>query len=138
MASVLGAWKLDRSENFDDYLKELGVNAIVRLLAVKSSPVVRISMDGDVMDVTTDAGFFTKTTKILFDGKEFIDDNNGVKYKCTAVKDGDKVVVQAHPLEDKYRPQVVTREVVNQELIMTININNGELICKRIFKRLPE
>ena len=70
MAACTGKYKLTHSENFEDFMKALGVGLVTRKLGNKSSPVVTI---------TEDAGEFTmkqeslvKTSEIKFRiGQEF-------------------------------------------------------------------
>ena len=45
--ALVGTWKLDTSENFDELLKELGVGFMLRKVAGTSKPNVEISKDGD-------------------------------------------------------------------------------------------
>ena len=70
MAACTGKYKLTHSENFEEFMKALGVGLVTRKLGNKSSPVVTI---------TEDAGEFTmkqeslvKTSEIKFRiGQEF-------------------------------------------------------------------
>ena len=70
MASCTGKFKLTQSENFEEFMKVLGVGLVTRKLGNKSSPTVTI---------TEDAGEFTfkqeslvKTSEIKFKiGQEF-------------------------------------------------------------------
>uniref|UniRef100_A0A8C9P866 Cytosolic fatty-acid binding proteins domain-containing protein n=1 Tax=Spermophilus dauricus TaxID=99837 RepID=A0A8C9P866_SPEDA len=84
MEPFLGTWKLVSSENFEDYMKELGVNAAARNAAVLVKPNVIISMDGDKVKMRTESSF--KNTEISFKlGEEFDEttaDDRNVK-ECT-------------------------------------------------------
>ena len=70
MAACTGKYKLTHSENFEEFMKALGVGLVTRKLGNKSSPVVT---------VTEEAGEFTmkqeslvKTSEIKFRiGQEF-------------------------------------------------------------------
>ncbi|XP_054857602.1 fatty acid-binding protein, adipocyte-like [Eublepharis macularius] len=67
----LGTWKLVSSENFDDYLKELGVGFATRkkVAGVAKSNVI-ISCNGDIITIRTESTF--KNTEISFKlGEEF-------------------------------------------------------------------
>ncbi len=46
MSEFLGSWKFVSCNNFDSYLKELGVNVMLRKLAMLANPVVTFSKDG--------------------------------------------------------------------------------------------
>uniref|UniRef100_A0A8C3XHA2 Peripheral myelin protein 2 n=1 Tax=Cyanoderma ruficeps TaxID=181631 RepID=A0A8C3XHA2_9PASS len=66
----VGTWKLISSENFDDYMKELGVGLATRKLGGLARPDVIISMKGDTVTIRTESTF--KNTTISFKlGQQF-------------------------------------------------------------------
>ncbi|XP_017930237.1 myelin P2 protein [Manacus vitellinus] len=66
----VGTWKLVSSENFDDYMKELGVGLATRKLGGLARPDVIISMKGDIITIRTESTF--KNTTISFKlGQQF-------------------------------------------------------------------
>ncbi|TKC43537.1 hypothetical protein EI555_011038, partial [Monodon monoceros] len=66
----LGTWKLVSSENFDDYMKALGVGLATRKLGDLAKPRVIISKKGDIITIRTESTF--KDTEISFKlGQEF-------------------------------------------------------------------
>ncbi|TWW54172.1 Fatty acid-binding protein, brain [Takifugu flavidus] len=63
-------WKLVESENFDDYMKALGVGFATRQVGNVTKPTVIISLEGDKVVVRTQSTF--KNTEISFKlGEEF-------------------------------------------------------------------
>lgn len=46
MSEFCGSWRLVKNENFDGYLKELGINVVLRKLAAITVPTLVISADG--------------------------------------------------------------------------------------------
>ncbi|KAL2308259.1 hypothetical protein Nmel_001270 [Mimus melanotis] len=91
----VGTWKLISSENFDDYMKELGVGLATRKLGGLSRPDVIISMKGDIVTIRTESTF--KNTTISFKlGQQFDEttaDDRKVKSVVTLEK-GSLVQVQ--------------------------------------------
>lgn len=66
----MGTWKLISSENFEDYMRELGVGFATRKMAGVAKPNVIISTNGDVITIRTESTF--KNTEISFKlGQEF-------------------------------------------------------------------
>nr|XP_009503098.1 PREDICTED: fatty acid-binding protein, adipocyte-like isoform X1 [Phalacrocorax carbo] len=66
----VGTWKILSSENFEDYMKELGVGFATRKMAGVAKPSVTISINGDVITIKTESTF--KNTEISFKlGEEF-------------------------------------------------------------------
>uniref|UniRef100_A0A452RDV9 Cellular retinoic acid binding protein 2 n=1 Tax=Ursus americanus TaxID=9643 RepID=A0A452RDV9_URSAM len=72
MPNFSGNWKIIRSENFEDLLKVLGVNVMLRKIAVAaaSKPAVEIKQEGDTFYIKTSTT--VRTTEIHFKiGEEF-------------------------------------------------------------------
>uniref|UniRef100_A0A8D0GPC7 Fatty acid binding protein 4 n=1 Tax=Sphenodon punctatus TaxID=8508 RepID=A0A8D0GPC7_SPHPU len=66
----LGTWKLVSSENFEDYMKELGVGFATRKVAGVAKPNVIIGTNGDLITIRTESTF--KNTELSFRlGEEF-------------------------------------------------------------------
>ncbi|KAK1895615.1 Cellular retinoic acid-binding protein 2 [Dissostichus eleginoides] len=67
-----GTWEMKTSENFEELLKKLGVNMMLRMIAVKaaSKPLVEITQDGETLSIKTSTT--VRTTHITFTvGQEF-------------------------------------------------------------------
>ncbi|ESO97928.1 hypothetical protein LOTGIDRAFT_228443 [Lottia gigantea] len=132
-----GKWKLDRSENFDEFLKEMGVNFLVRKMAGSSKPEQEIRVDDDTIVVSTKAGFWNKESRMKLN-EEFEEDRDGVKMKCFGKYENGVIIIDNTPIDKPdFKPQKVTREIIDNELVMIMNVGDGYLICKRYFKRLP-
>ncbi|XP_036193300.1 fatty acid-binding protein 9-like isoform X2 [Myotis myotis] len=66
----LGTWKLESSENFEEYLEQLGVPGTIRHLAALEKPRICISAHGDKVSLRTETSF--KNFEISFKlGEEF-------------------------------------------------------------------
>ncbi|XP_064460511.1 fatty acid-binding protein-like [Ornithodoros turicata] len=120
MASLVGKWKLHESENFDEFLKALGVGMTWRKLASTSKPVVEIKNEGDQWSLKTST--FLKTSEIKFKlGEEFEENRiDGVTVKTVINLDGDKLVQKQ--FGDK--EVSIVREVDNGELKVTCTLDN--------------
>ncbi|XP_038622466.1 myelin P2 protein-like isoform X1 [Tachyglossus aculeatus] len=84
----VGTWRLSSSENFEDYMKALGVGLATRKLGNLARPSVTISMKGDTVTLRTDSTL--KSTEISFKlGQEFDEttaDNRKTKSVVTLEK----------------------------------------------------
>ncbi|XP_064612753.1 sodium/calcium exchanger regulatory protein 1-like [Liolophura sinensis] len=131
-----GKWKLDRSENFEGFMKEMGMNVLVRKMAGSSKPEQDIKLDGDYLCVTTITGFWNSEQKIKLNSDyEHVQDK--VHMKCSCKWEDGKLVVNQAPTDPaaKIKPQTIYREVTDDdEMLTTIHI--GDVVCKRWFKRL--
>ncbi|NXU93600.1 RABP2 protein, partial [Xiphorhynchus elegans] len=72
MPNFSGNWKMKSSENFEELLKALGVNMMLRKIAVAAAakPAVEIRQDGESFYIRTSTP--VRTTEIRFKvGEEF-------------------------------------------------------------------
>lgn len=68
----IGKWNLVQSENFDGYLKHIGVGMVLRTLAKTLKPVLDIRVENGHWKITSTSTFKTQT--IEFDLDKEIDD----------------------------------------------------------------
>ena len=64
MVQFVGKYQYESGENFDEFLRELGVGFILRNLAKTSKPTIEITLDGDVYTIKTITTL--KTSEIKF------------------------------------------------------------------------
>ncbi|XP_017863145.1 PREDICTED: fatty acid-binding protein, muscle [Drosophila arizonae] len=129
MASFIGKkYKLDKSENFDEYMKELGVGMVLRKMGNTVSPTVEVTVDGDTYTLTTTSTF--KTSAISFKlGEEFDEETlDGRKVKSVITLDGNKLTQE----QKGDKPSTIVREFNDNELITTLTIGNVKSV--RIYK----
>ncbi|CAG9804027.1 unnamed protein product [Chironomus riparius] len=122
-------YKLERSENFDDFLKELGVNYLIRKMAGSTTSTVELVKEGD-----NDYSFNTTSTfrsqSIKFQpGVEFTEKRmDGQEIPCVITFDENKMI------QEQKGDKIVTliREFTDEELFLTCKVGNVE--AKRWFK----
>ncbi|XP_054746566.1 probable fatty acid-binding protein [Anastrepha obliqua] len=118
-------YKLEKSENFDEYMKELGVDMVLRNSV---SPTVELKKDGDNYSFTTTSTF--KTTTVNFKlGEEFDEETlDGHKVKSVFTLDGTKLVQE----QKGDKPSTIIREFTNSELVTTLTLNDVKSV--RVYK----
>ncbi|XP_034486019.1 probable fatty acid-binding protein [Drosophila innubila] len=128
MAFIGKKYKLDKSENFDEYMKELGVGMVLRKMGNTVSPTVEITKDGETYTMTTTSTF--KTSAISFKlGEEFDEETlDGRKVKSVITLDGNKLVQE----QKGDKPSTIVREFNDNELTTTLTI--GSVKSVRIYK----
>jgi len=130
MTDFTGKYKLTSSENFDEFLKELGVNFVMRNLAKTSTPTVEITKDGDQYSLKTITAI--KTSEIKFElGKEFEEDRmDGKKVKTVVNAEGNKLIqTQFGDKEVK-----IVREFDDKELKVVCTV--GSVVSTRVYTKL--
>jgi len=131
-----GKWKLDRSENFDEYLKALGVGMVKRKVVSGMTPTVEIQQSGTHYVIINTTSF--STDKSEFDiGTEFEAEIKGVTdgtmKNVPSIKDGKLVISSTPGTAKSTNPTTTEREIINGELVQTLTC--GGAVAKRIFKK---
>eukprot|EP00095_Tigriopus_kingsejongensis_P009452 maker-scaffold197_size267318-snap-gene-0.12 protein:Tk09452 transcript:maker-scaffold197_size267318-snap-gene-0.12-mRNA-1 annotation:"myelin p2 protein" len=137
MAEVfLGSWKYVSAENFDEYLKEIGVNAILRKLAVLASPTVIFSNNkpGQSGPELLSAEWIMRTETIVKSAQASFKLNESFREttiddrKVTSTfKFAEQKLIQEQ-IDIKDRVTIITRELEDNNLVMKVTIAvNGVL-----------
>ncbi|XP_074841818.1 myelin P2 protein-like [Carettochelys insculpta] len=126
----LGTWKLISSENFDGYMKELGVGFTTRKLGSLAKPSVIISINGDILTIKTESTF--KNTQISFKlGEEFEETTADDRKTKSTVTLENGSLIQVQKWEDKQT--TIKRELVDGKMVVKCTMNN--VTCTRIYER---
>uniref|UniRef100_A0A8C3WGU8 Fatty acid binding protein 9 n=1 Tax=Catagonus wagneri TaxID=51154 RepID=A0A8C3WGU8_9CETA len=127
----LGTWKLVSSENFEEYLKQLGVSATLRNLAGLAKPRISISAYGDNVSIKTESSF--KNTEITFKlGEEFDEttaDNRKVKSIIT-LGGGSMIHVQKWLGKET----TIKRQIVDGKMVVEYTMNN--IVSTRVYEKV--
>ncbi|XP_022165561.1 fatty acid-binding protein, muscle-like [Myzus persicae] len=124
-------YKLDTSENFDEYMKALGVGLVKRTLGNTATPVVELIKKENGKLVLTSISTM-KNSFIEFNlDEEFIEETiDNRKVNSIIRQDGNKLVhIQK---SDKHSDTTIVREFNPDELKMTLTIDG--ITCTRIYK----
>ncbi|XP_070777131.1 fatty acid binding protein 7, brain, a [Enoplosus armatus] len=118
-------WKLVDSQNFDDYMKALGVGFATRQVGNVTKPTVVISQDGDKVVVKTLSTF--KNTEISSKlGEEFDETTADDRHvKSVFTMEGDKLV-QVQKWDGKETKFV--REIKDGKLVATLTFEGVQAV----------
>ncbi|XP_061183537.1 fatty acid-binding protein, heart-like [Saccostrea echinata] len=131
--TIAGVWILDRNENLDEYLKEIGVNFVLRKLAAAANSTMTITVEDEQVRIHT-KGPKDSDHNFSLDTEVESSDPQDNPMKATVTWEDGKLITEAKPTEgSKGKATRVERELVNGELIMTVYVNN--VVCRRIFKK---
>ncbi|XP_027732991.1 fatty acid-binding protein, adipocyte isoform X2 [Vombatus ursinus] len=129
--AFVGTWKLISSENFDEYMKEVGVGFATRKVAGMAKPSMIISVQGDVITIKSESTF--KNTEISFKlGQEFDEvtaDDRKVKSLIT-LNDGALVQVQKW----NGKSTTITRKLVDGKIVVECTMK--DVISTRLYEKV--
>ena len=133
MSVFIGKWKLDRSENFEEYLKQMGVNLPMRKAASMMTPTCEIDSHGEEFTIKMNVPVITLHVQRFMMGKPFDDMlPDGTKQGTLVIQEGNTLIFRE--VEKSDPPHLITREVRGDEMVMTCV--KGDTNCRRIFKRI--
>ncbi|CAL1584593.1 unnamed protein product [Knipowitschia caucasica] len=128
--AFVGTWNLKSSENFDEYMKALGVGFATRKIGGMTKPTTIISIDGDLVTVKTQSS--VKNTELSFKlGEEFDETTaDDRKVKSLVSIDGGKMV---HVQKWDGKETSLVREVNGNALTLTLTL--GDVISTRLYEK---
>ncbi|XP_063773330.1 fatty acid-binding protein, brain [Pseudophryne corroboree] len=123
-------WKLIDSQNFDEYMKSLGVGFATRQVGNVTKPTVIISQEGDKVVIKTQSTF--KNTEISFKLGEEFDENTADDRNCksTVTLEGDKLV---HVQKWDGKETKFVREIKDDKQVMTLTF--GDIVAVRQYEK---
>ncbi|KAM9352821.1 cellular retinoic acid-binding protein 2a [Symphorus nematophorus] len=132
-----GTWEMKSSVNFDELLKKLGVNVMLRMVAGKAAakPLVEITQDGETLSIKTSTS--VRTTHITFTvGQEFNEATVDGR-ACTSFPrwETDNKISCEQTLQKGEGPKTSwSRELTNDgKLILTMKAD--DVVCTRVYER---
>lgn len=109
-------YKLIKSENFDEYMKALGVGLVLRKLGNSTSPVVELTQKDDTYTLTTTSTFKSNVLKFKLE-KEFDEVTlDGRKVKSIITLHDNKLIQE----QKGDMPTTIIREFTENQLITTL------------------
>jgi len=132
--TMIGKWKMDSSENFDEYLKALDVNVMLRKMASTATPTMEVSEEAGTFQLKTATTF--KTTTITFKLNEPFDEEtaDGRKVKSTMTWEAGTLVHDQKGDPEKGQKDTVIRRTFDGDT-MSLKCTVGDIIATRIYKR---
>ena len=122
LAQFMGLWRLSSSENYEAYIKEIGVSFLVRNVVTRLEPTIEFRTDGDDEDTDDELEYIMtirttlKAKRIKFRlGRQFDERRaDRVKYKSVIIeKDGQMIESQSH----EGKGATIVREIVDGKLV---------------------
>uniref|UniRef100_H3AJ31 Fatty acid binding protein 4b n=2 Tax=Latimeria chalumnae TaxID=7897 RepID=H3AJ31_LATCH len=126
----VGTWKLETSDNFDDYMKALGVGFATRTLGSVTKPSVVVSVDGDRITIKTEST--VKTTSVTFKlGEEFDETTADDRKTKTVFNLENGKLIQVQKWDGK--ETIIGRELKDGKMITVCTM--GDVVCTRTYMK---
>ncbi|XP_040117939.1 fatty acid-binding protein, adipocyte [Oryx dammah] len=128
--AFVGTWKLVSSENFDDYMKEVGVGFATRKVAGMAKPTLIISINGDVVNIKSESTF--KNTEISFKlGQEFDEVTPDDRKVKSIINLDEGALVQVQNWDGK--STTIKRKLVDDKLVLECVMNG--VTATRVYEK---
>merc|ERR1712105_108793 len=137
MDAFKGKYERTSAENYEELLKILDVNFLLRKAATVSTPEMEVSEEGGVWTIKTSASL--KTMELKFKLGEAFDETtpDGREVSAIVNLEGGKIVtVQKAKKEGQKSTKSVREMNGSDELIYTMTIDGHDMVCVQKFKRI--
>merc|ERR1711909_126532 len=137
MDAFKGKYERTSADKYEELLKELDVNFLLRKAATVSTPVMEVTEDGGVWTIKTSTTL--KTMELKFKLGEPFDETTPDGREVTAVcsLEGGKIVSVQKAKKEGQKSTKSTREMNGaDELIYTMTIDGSDIVCVQKFKRI--
>ena len=131
---LIGKWKCVSTENFDEFMKKLGVGFMARKVGASLKPNLTIEFDKNENKwlIRSETSVKTTTHSFLMNVEFEEEMVNGMIVKSVSSLSGNKMI---HTQRDNDKVVcVITREVDNNDNQIVI-FKAGDIEAKRVFKR---
>uniref|UniRef100_A0A0K0DXV2 Lipocln_cytosolic_FA-bd_dom domain-containing protein n=1 Tax=Strongyloides stercoralis TaxID=6248 RepID=A0A0K0DXV2_STRER len=124
----VGVWGNPTFENFDAYLKEVGVNFLLRQLAKTVRDKVTININGDKMTILSESTFKNFAINFTLNVEEIQETIDGRKFLTTFIlKDGKLIEIQK-PIKSGSKRSTITRYIEDNKMIVEFECNGVKAI----------
>ena len=131
-----GKYERVSEEQYDDFLKALGVNFMLRKAATVSTPVMEVSELGGVWSIKTSTSL--KAMELKFKVGEAFDETtaDGREVSAIVTLEGNKFISEQTAKKAGQKSTKTVREFTGSECIVTMTIIGSDVVCVQKFKKL--
>ncbi|XP_053346900.1 fatty acid-binding protein, intestinal [Clarias gariepinus] len=127
-----GTWKVDRSDNYEKFMEQMGINMVKRKLAAHDNLKITLEQNGDKFHVKEVSTFRTLELDFTLGVTFEYELADGTKLSGSWVMDGD-VLKGTFVRQDNGKTLNTVRQIVDGELVQSYNYDGVD--AKRIFKK---
>ncbi|KAI5644441.1 lipocalin / cytosolic fatty-acid binding protein family domain-containing protein [Phthorimaea operculella] len=135
MPSIPGKYQHYKNENFDEYFSAVGVPYLARKMMAMSSPVMEITLDGEMMTIKNSS--LLRTTEHTFKLGEEYDE----KMPTTTIKSTTTIVNDHEMVTNSVIPETGDKtsrhyHFTDEECVVTLTHDKAQTPAKRYFRRV--
>ncbi|XP_028832416.1 fatty acid-binding protein, intestinal isoform X1 [Denticeps clupeoides] len=127
-----GTWKVDRNENYEKFMEQMGINMVKRKLASHDNLKITIEQTGDKFHIKENSTFRSLELDFTLGVTFVYSMADGTELEGSWVIEGD-TLKGVFTRKDNGKPLTTTRIIVGDELVQTYIYEGVE--AKRIFKK---
>merc|ERR1712228_437711 len=137
MDSFKGKYTRTSAETYEEFLKALDVNFLLRKAATVSTPVMTVSEEGGVWSILTSTTLKSMELKFKI-GEEFDETTpDGRDVTAIVTLEGNSFVTEQKAKKDGQKSTKSIREFNGDEVVYTMTIDGiDDLVCVQKFKRV--
>merc|ERR1711950_28074 len=137
MDAFKGKYERTSADKYEELLKELDVNFLLRKAATVSTPVMEVTEDGGVWTIKTSTTLKTMELKFKL-GEEFDETTpDGREVRATVTFEDGKIVCVQKAKKEGQKSTRSEREMNGaDEMVYTMTIDGSDLVCVQKFKRI--
>ncbi|XP_022108882.1 fatty acid-binding protein, liver-like [Acanthaster planci] len=136
MAQFSGKYKLDNSENFEQFMQALGVNVLLRKVGSTTKPTLTIQTDdGKHFKFITESTFKNITVEFTLGEEYEATSQDGRETKNVVTLNDDKLTQIEKPRDGKGKQVTYIRELTESgDLKVTCILD--DIVATRLYKRI--
>ncbi|XP_051983319.1 fatty acid-binding protein, intestinal-like [Xyrauchen texanus] len=127
-----GTWKVDRNENYEKFMEQMGINMVKRKLAAHDNLKITLEQKGDKFVVKEVSSFRTLDIEFTLGVTFEYSLADGTVLSGSWVMEGD-MLKGTFIRKDNGKVLITTRKIIGDELVQSYSYDGVE--AKRIFKR---
>ncbi|XP_036438889.1 fatty acid-binding protein, intestinal [Colossoma macropomum] len=127
-----GTWKVDRNENYEKFMEQMGINLVKRKLAAHDNLKITLEQTGDKFHVKEVSAFRTLELDFTLGGTFEYSLADGTELTGGWVMEGE-MLKGNFTRKDNGKVLITTRQIVGDELIQSYSYEGVD--AQRIFKR---
>ncbi|XP_072525976.1 fatty acid-binding protein, intestinal [Salminus brasiliensis] len=127
-----GTWKVDRNENYEKFMEQMGINLVKRKLAAHDNLKITLEQKGDTFHVKEVSAFRTLEVDFTLGVNFEYSLADGTELSGSWVMEGD-TMKGTFTRKDNGKVLTTIRQIIGDELVQSYSYEGVD--AKRIFKR---